>query len=281
MRFSILFSLLLASSGVAAQTLESSVGNLSSALETVNSSDISCSPETDQWIKKNIRNEHLVGPNQRGSLEFLMETFKCRLQSWDKYKPFYDQLFSKEEIKKAYPDALPQEQTKNGLFMLIRAPGQKITDGTPLEHLKGKTVGEVFGYPGDRRDFSSTPAMASRQLWIVSPTYFTQQTHDRYNDAYHEFGHLVHLSLMKESEYNEIEALYKDAKSKNNFMDDYAAQSSAEYFAQGLEAYLSETKNKLINWKYHVHTRASLQKADPKLFDFVKRIVESSGPGCI
>lgn len=281
MKISIATLMVLTSFTAGSQTLVNSVKSLSSTLETVNAPDVSCSPETGRWIKKNVRNEQLITPNNRGSLEFLIDTFRCRLENWDKYKPFYDQLFAREDIKKAYPDAIPQEKTGDGLFMLIRAPGQKITDGTPLEHLKGKTVEQVFGYPGDHRDFSSTPAMASRQLWIVSPSYFTQKAHDRYNDAYHEFGHLIHLSLMKEDEYNEIEALYKDAKSRNSFMDDYAAQSSSEYFAQGLEAYLSETKNKHINWKYHVHTRASLQKADPKLFDFVKRVVESSAPGCI
>lgn len=229
------------------------------------------------WVTKTVRNLDALPESDRVSLYFLVSTFQCRLDRWRDFKPFYDQLFSRPEIKKAYPDALPQDQTDKGFYISFVRPGKKITDDSPLAPLTGKTIEEVFGYPGDLRRFELVPGMGSRQLLMLQPHYFAATTTGRYNTGYHEFGHFLHLTLMTEQEFEELESLYRDQKSgEKNFLDSYAAGSSAEYFAQALEAYLSETKPSTESNRFHRSTKQDLLKKDPKLFDFVRRIIETS-----
>lgn len=232
-------------------------------------------PKAQQWAKKNIQQLELIPESKRGSLYYLIETFQCRLDNWREYKPFYDKLFAREDIQKAYPDALPQDQVENGMFFRVLGPGQKITEDTPIAKLAGKTVNDVFGYPGDMRLVDTLPALASRQLFIVQPDYFSHKHTGRYNTAYHEFGHVLHLSLMTPNEYKRIEELYLIRKKEGKFLDDYSGESSSEYLAQGLEAYLSETKPPL-GLKSELHTRAQLKEKDPELYELISSIVESS-----
>lgn len=231
-----------------------------------------------QWALGHIQNIQAVPEANRGSLYHLIETFYCRLTHWDGYKPFYDRLFSRPEITHAYPDAMPADQVSKGLFLRIRDPNEKITDKSPLAHLTGKTIEEVFGYEGDKRIFHELPAVGSRQLMVVPASYFAAQSTGRYNTAYHEFGHVLHLSLLNESEYNQVEDLYARAKARNSFLDDYSAGASSEYFAQGLEAFMSETKPN-VTWKYHKHTKADLLRTDPDLYNLISQIIEKSPEG--
>lgn len=231
-----------------------------------------------QWSLSHIQNIQAVPEADRGSLYHLVETFYCRLTNWQSYRPFYDRLFSRPEIARAYPDALPSDQLDQGLFIRVRNPKEKITENSPLAPLTGKTIEEVFGYEGDMRIFHELPAVGSRQLMIVPAAYFKNQTTGRYNTAYHEFGHVLHLSLLSENEYTQVETLYSQALARNSFLDDYAAGSSSEYIAQGLEAFMSETKPG-ETWKYHKHTKADLLKNDPDLYNLIAQIIENSPEG--
>jgi hypothetical protein len=285
MKFIAVFLLILAPSAYAFTTLESTAALVVSTLEdpALLSVPETCSDaqsEARAWAQQHIQQLSNIPEANRESLYFMISTFQCRLNNWRAYKPFYDELFSRPEIQEAYPDALPQNQTDNGLFIRVLNPGQRITDDSPLSHLNGKTIEQVFGYEGDSRLFAETPAMASRQLYIVQPDYFTHQHTGRYNTGYHEFGHLLHLSLMSPNEYQTIERLYLERKAIGSFMDDYAAQSSAEYFAQGLEAYLSETKPG-EDYIYHKHTKQQLKDQDPSLFAFIESVVRNSASGCV
>ncbi len=277
----LVYLILIATPVFAEDPLRQAVETANMSLETVNhpASDLPCvgplSP-AEEWARKNIQQLDNVPEENRGSLYFMISTFQCRLDNWRAYKPFYDRLFSQPEIQRAYPDALPQDQTENGFFIRILNPGQKITDNSPLAHLTGKTIEEVFGYPGDRRVMDETPGMASRQLMFLQPSYITRQHTGRYNEGYHEFGHLLHLTLMTPTEYHQIEELYRTKKASGMFFNNYASQSSSEYFAQGLEAYLSETKPRL---SANV-SRKELQEKDPALFEFIRDFVESSREGC-
>ena len=233
-------------------------------------------PRSIKWANEHIQNLTVIPEPSRASLYYLVNSLYCRLNDWRSYKPFYDELFTRAEVKKAYPDALPQDQTNAGMFMRVMDPGEKITDKSPLSWMAGKTVGEVFGYPGDMRLIQDTLAMGSRQLWIVRQAYFAPQSTGRYNDAYHEMGHVLHLSLLTPSEYAALEVLYATTKRNNNFMDTYAANSSSEYIAQALEAYLSETKPARGWPATHSWTRASMKAQDPALYQFIEAIVTSS-----
>jgi hypothetical protein len=66
--------------------------------------------------------------------------------------------------------------------------------------------------------------------------------------------------------------LYANAKKKDLFLDDYAASRYTEYFAQGVEAYLSETKTD--TWKYWKHTKKELEAKDPGLAAFIKSLLK-------
>lgn len=229
------------------------------------------------WALANVQNIAAIPEANRGSLYHLIDSFYCRLTSWREYKPFYDELFARPEIAAAYPDALPPDRVDQGFFFRIRNPTEKISDNDVLRPLALKTVEELYGYAGDKRVFQHIPAIASRQLMVVPAIYFTPKITGTYNTAYHEFGHTLHLSLLSRAEYTQIEALYQQAKARpDGFLDDYAAGSSSEYIAQGLEAFMSETKPGVIG-KYSTHTKEKLRTHDPGLYQFISQILESSG----
>ncbi len=86
----------------------------------------------------------------------------------------------------------------------------------------------------------------------------------------HELAHQVHLYLFSAKERREIRSLYEDAKRNHRCLDYYAAANEAEYFAQGVEAWVSL-------WKAagqpvtHGHTRFELARRDPALFRWIER----------
>ena len=89
---------------------------------------------------------------------------------------------------------------------------------------------------------------------------------------YHELGHLIHQSGFSKSQAYKIEDLYLNAKKLNLFLDDYAAVNEQEYFAVGIEAYLSETK-KDKSWQYYKHEKRDLVEKDPDLFHFIEEAI--------
>jgi hypothetical protein len=86
----------------------------------------------------------------------------------------------------------------------------------------------------------------------------------------HELAHQVHLYLFSSKERQEIRSLYENAKKTNRCLDYYAAANEAEYFAQGVEAWVSL-------WKAagqpvtHGHTRFELKRRDPLLFHWIEK----------
>jgi tetratricopeptide (TPR) repeat protein len=92
----------------------------------------------------------------------------------------------------------------------------------------------------------------------------------RYNVVAHEFTHQVHGFLPKDLR-DEVKRLFEKAKKERLTLDFYADFNEFEYFATGVEAYVSEEK--LADQKIaYGHTRAELLARDPDLYRFIERL---------
>jgi tetratricopeptide (TPR) repeat protein len=92
----------------------------------------------------------------------------------------------------------------------------------------------------------------------------------RFNVVAHEFAHQVHSFLSKKHR-EEIKWLYLKAKKERRTLDFYADFNEWEYFAVGVEAYVSP--DKLADQKIgYGHTRNELLETDPDLFYFIESL---------
>lgn len=89
----------------------------------------------------------------------------------------------------------------------------------------------------------------------------------RFNMIAHEFAHLVHPFLPNEIQ-QEIERLYKKAKKERMTLDYYANSNKLEYFAVGVEAYVSEKKLP-DQIGTDGNTRRELREKDPDLYKLI------------
>jgi len=99
----------------------------------------------------------------------------------------------------------------------------------------------------------------------------TEVMHGSYNVAFHEFGHLIHW-LFTYQQNVELKRLYIQAKKEKYTLDWYAASNELEYFAQGIEAYLSEQKipgqPAAMN-----NTKQKLYEKDIYLYKFIESLL--------
>jgi len=92
----------------------------------------------------------------------------------------------------------------------------------------------------------------------------------RFNVVAHEFAHQVHPFLSKKHR-EEIKWLFLKAKKERKTLDFYADFNEWEYFAVGVEAYVSEEK--LADQKIgYGHTRSELMEKDPDLYYFIESL---------
>ncbi len=92
----------------------------------------------------------------------------------------------------------------------------------------------------------------------------------RFNVVAHEFAHQVHPFLSKKHR-EEIKWLFLKAKKERKTLDFYADFNEWEYFAVGVEAYVSEEK--LADQKIgYGHTRSELLEKDPDLYYFIESL---------
>jgi tetratricopeptide (TPR) repeat protein len=97
----------------------------------------------------------------------------------------------------------------------------------------------------------------------------------RYNVVAHEFTHQVHGLVPKELR-DEVKRLFEKAKKERLTLDFYADFNEFEYFATGVEAYVSEEK--LADQKIaYGHTRGELLARDPDLFRLIERLDKQDG----
>ncbi len=90
----------------------------------------------------------------------------------------------------------------------------------------------------------------------------------RFNVVTHEFAHQVHGYLTEEKR-SEIKRLFSKAKKERRTLDFYANFNEWEYFAVGVEAYVSEEKLPDQKLAYG-HTRKELLERDPDLYNFIE-----------
>jgi tetratricopeptide (TPR) repeat protein len=92
----------------------------------------------------------------------------------------------------------------------------------------------------------------------------------RFNVVAHEFAHQAHPFLSKKHR-EEIKWLFLKAKKERKTLDFYADFNEWEYFAVGVEAYVSEEK--LADQKIgYGHTRSELMEKDPDLYYFIESL---------
>lgn len=89
----------------------------------------------------------------------------------------------------------------------------------------------------------------------------------------HELAHQVHYYALPPRERARIRALYQAAKTAGRCLDYYAASNEAEYFGQGVEAFVSLAKRP-GGETTHGHTRFELYRVDRELHDFIAGIVD-------
>lgn len=98
----------------------------------------------------------------------------------------------------------------------------------------------------------------------------------QHNAIAHECAHLLQKFLPPEIQI-EIEKLYQKALEENRCLDDYAATNSQEYFAQGLEAYVSVYKPHrfLMDNNGWDNTLYKLIYKDPGLYELINYLDEN------
>jgi len=99
----------------------------------------------------------------------------------------------------------------------------------------------------------------------------------RFNVVAHEFAHQIHRMLPAEIQ-KEIDRLYAKAKAERKTLDFYSDQNVMEYFAVGVEAYVSEEK--LADQKIaYGHVRKELLERDPDLYKLIERLDSMDSAG--
>lgn len=229
-------------------------------------------PEAIDWVDKKVIHVRDFSISKRTTVYLGVSAVWSRLNHWRTFQSFYDVLFRESFFKKKYPYFI---KPKEGPFIALLRKNEKITDIKYYRDLRGKTVGEVYGYPGDLRKMEEVGGEGARLTIIVQGDHLSENFRGQYNVFFHEIAHLLHQSLMTPSEFIELETLYVLAKEKRIIFDDYYANNSSEYFASGVEAYLSESKERETYPSYQ-YTKKLLEEKDPELFKFIKKIFSGS-----
>ena len=134
-----------------------------------------------------------------------------------------------------------------------------------LEHLKGQ---RTF----DKRLWDDVKGCGGEHA-TCSWDWERDVKYHRFNMAAHEFAHQVDLFLPKKIQ-QKIEYLYKKAKKERITLDYYANSNKLEYFAVGIEAYVSEKKLP-DQTGGHGHTRQEFLEKDPDLYKLIESLSRS------
>jgi hypothetical protein len=88
----------------------------------------------------------------------------------------------------------------------------------------------------------------------------------------HEVAHQVHYFTFSPLQRAKVRSLYRTAMKERRCLDYYAASNVAEYFGQGVEAFVSLAKRPGSETT-HGHTRFELLRIDPMLHGFIATLV--------
>ena len=89
----------------------------------------------------------------------------------------------------------------------------------------------------------------------------------------HEVAHQVHFFTFSPLQRARVRSLYRRAMKEQRCLDYYAASNEAEYFGQGVEAFVSLAKRPGSETT-HGHTRFELLRLDPLLHEFIAGLVD-------
>jgi len=93
----------------------------------------------------------------------------------------------------------------------------------------------------------------------------------KFSEVAHEFAHQAHNYSLTEGEKKKIRELFKKALLEKRCLDSYGESDEFEYFAEGVEAYVSVEK-RADQKGFHGHTRDELRERDRALFTLIKEL---------
>ncbi len=136
--------------------------------------------------------------------------------------------------------------------------------------------GRSGGRGGDLRDWAGIRGVGGLQA-ASSIEDLEEAVNLGFSTFAHEFAHQLHFNGVSDDQRKRIEELYAGAAQRKQFMDYYAASNSGEYFAQGVEAYVSFVKRPGLR-DVHSHTRDELHATDPDLYAFIEQVIAAAPP---
>ena len=142
---------------------------------------------------------------------------------------------------------------------------QRTTDGNLRQNLRGKRTfdGRVWD---DVRGVGGMQAATGIEALDEAAQF-------GFDTLAHEVAHQVHFFSLTPLQRTRIRTLYQRAVTEGNCLDYYAASNEAEYFGQGVEAFVSLAKRP-GGETTHGHTRFELFAVDRELHDFVASVVD-------
>jgi len=203
--------------------------------------------------------------------EYLSEEHAPEVAEAAQFVPEYSQL--SEERREVIRRALnPFQRYLPG--MLAKGAKQYIL---PLD----KGLPDIFGgrsggRGGDLRDWAGIRGVGGLQA-ASSIEDLEEAVNLGFSTFAHEFAHQLHFNGVSDDQRKRIEELYAGAGQRKKYLDYYAASNSGEYFAQGVEAYVSFAKRPGLR-DVHSHTRDELRATDPDLYAFIEQVIAADPP---
>ena len=181
----------------------------------------------------------------------------------------YEQLSSSRRLVVDRTAALFRKQlgklvTVGGSHDLL-AELERTTDASARSNLRGRRTfdGRVWD---DVRGVGGMQAATGIEALDEAATF-------GFDTFAHEVAHQVHFFTFSPLQRVRVRSLYRTAMREHLYLDYYAASNEAEYFAQGVEAYVSLAKRP-GGETTHGHTRFELLRVDPELHDFIAEVVD-------
>ena len=227
--------------------------------------------EAIEWANANIPQVSGLPEDKKMPVYYLISKIYHRLSNVDHYESEYNQIRSDATLARDYFPSY----VSSGFLIHFLGPSEHLTDVPQYQVVRGKTVEQVFGYPGDHRVMDNIGADGTHRTAIVEARTLTPYPLGAFNVFYHEFAHTIHFTLMSKAEFTRLHEMFQRAVQNQTVLDDYAATHVSEYFAQAFEAFISEDKStdEEDSWKYHRHTKQELLQKDPELYHFIESIL--------
>lgn len=128
----------------------------------------------------------------------------------------------------------------------------------------------------DGRYYASIRGVGGR-VTVSGLEYIELAAQGGYHTIAHEFAHQVHIAALGKEDAKTIRKLYEQARQEGRALDYYAAANEFEYFAQGYEAFVSDSKRPSAGITAR-HTNRELLARDPELYEFMMKLTGRKRP---